>query len=327
MILFNETVTLDPALNLSRVRTRKLLVGWLALTLFVTGCRSGVHFDSTVTNPAFENGQGPTVLFDAAHHNRHAIGSTYGPFAALLKNDGFQIDQLRVPFSPQVLARARILVIVGAISQTETNEESSFTGAEVRAVLNWVLGGGSLLLVTDHYPFPNSADALAKAFGLETNKGMVLDDKHYREGSGDDSRLIFSRSNGLLAPGPIVDGRNSSEKVSVVETFTGDAFKPAQRSAAILNLAPSALRFRGVPEVKRNGGDVSVTVKFEDPKPGDGWAQAVNFQFGRGRVVAVAEAAMLTAQEDGGRKIGMNAPKNDNRQFVLNTMHWLASIL
>jgi hypothetical protein len=44
-------------------------------------------------------------------------------------------------------------------------------------------------------------------------------------------------------------------------------------------------------------------------------------------VVAVAEAAMLTAQEDGGRKIGMNAPGNDNRQFVLNMMHWLAGIL
>jgi hypothetical protein len=43
--------------------------------------------------------------------------------------------------------------------------------------------------------------------------------------------------------------------------------------------------------------------------------------------VALAEAAMATAQEDGGRKLGMNAPGNDNRQFVLNTLHWLAHLI
>jgi hypothetical protein len=299
----------------------------LALTLFVTGCGSDVDFDATVAHPAFEDGREPTVLFDASHHNRHSTGSTYRPFAALLENDGFRVEQLDDPFTPQTLARGTILVVVCAQSQTETNAEPAFTDAEVRTVVNWVRSGGSLLLVTDHYPFPNSAEVLAEAFGLEVNKGMVFDDQHHHQASGDDSRLIFSRSNGFLVPGPIADGRNPSEKLSVVETFTGDAFRPTQPSAALLKLAPSAVRFRGVPDVTRDGGDVSVTVNFEDPRPGEGWVQAANFQFGRGRVVAVAEAAMLTAQEDGGRKIGMNAPGNDNRQFVLNMMHWLAGIL
>jgi hypothetical protein len=39
------------------------------------------------------------------------------------------------------------------------------------------------------------------------------------------------------------------------------------------------------------------------------------------------EAAMASAQRDGGRRIGMNAPGADNRQFVLNTLHWLTRLL
>ena len=46
-------------------------------------------------------------------------------------------------------------------------------------------------------------------------------------------------------------------------------------------------------------------------------------ELGKGRVVALAEAAMITAQEDGGRRIGMNAPGNDNRRFLLNILSWL----
>ncbi|HYC88945.1 MAG TPA: hypothetical protein VEO54_07020 [Thermoanaerobaculia bacterium] len=41
-------------------------------------------------------------------------------------------------------------------------------------------------------------------------------------------------------------------------------------------------------------------------------------------MVVLAEAAMVTAQEDGGRPIGFNVPGTGNRQFLLNTMHWLS---
>jgi hypothetical protein len=36
---------------------------------------------------------------------------------------------------------------------------------------------------------------------------------------------------------------------------------------------------------------------------------------------------MLTAQRDGGRRIGMNLPGNDNRQLALNIMHWVSGRL
>ena len=50
--------------------------------------------------------------------------------------------------------------------------------------------------------------------------------------------------------------------------------------------------------------------------------------YGSGRVVVLGEAAMLSAQIDAeGRAFGMNYPNIDNRQFALNIMHWLSSLL
>ncbi len=48
-------------------------------------------------------------------------------------------------------------------------------------------------------------------------------------------------------------------------------------------------------------------------------------EFGKGRVVVLGEAAMLTARlhRFDGSPIGMNTPGYDNRQFALNVMHWL----
>jgi hypothetical protein len=293
----------------------------------VTSCDSRVDFDATVDRPAFARNSGPVVLFDEGHNNRHRIRDSYRPFAELVRNDGFRLRSLSGQFTRDSLKDAAILVIVAAQSQTDTNQESAFTPDEVRTVTEWVRTGGSVLLVTDHYPFPNAAERLANAFGLEAGKGMVLDEQHDRPGSNDDSRLIFSRANGLLATSPITNGRGRAERVELVETFTGDAFRSPDRSASVMSLAPTGRILTGVPHVTRNGGDTSVSVEFVDSRSAAGWSQGLAFQFGAGRVVALAEAAMLTAQEDGGRKIGMNASGNDNRQFAVNVMNWLGRAL
>jgi hypothetical protein len=41
------------------------------------------------------------------------------------------------------------------------------------------------------------------------------------------------------------------------------------------------------------------------------------------------EAAMLSAQISGTekRRMGMNVPGNDNKQYALNVMHWLSGFL
>jgi hypothetical protein len=46
--------------------------------------------------------------------------------------------------------------------------------------------------------------------------------------------------------------------------------------------------------------------------------------FGKGCVVVFGEAAMLTAQN---KNFGLNYPGTDDRQLVLNVMHWLTGLL
>ena len=53
-------------------------------------------------------------------------------------------------------------------------------------------------------------------------------------------------------------------------------------------------------------------------------------KLGKGRVVVMGEAAMLTAQLAGAEKAkfgGLNQTGIDNRQLALNIMHWLSGIL
>ena len=68
-----------------------------------------------------------------------------------------------------------------------------------------------------------------------------------------------------------------------------------------------------------------------------GRAQGIALMFGKGRVVVLGEAAMLSAQLFTGPaaqlvgkdeiRIGMNYPGIDNRQLALNIMHWLSGLL
>ncbi|HLG94236.1 MAG TPA: hypothetical protein VI546_05315, partial [candidate division Zixibacteria bacterium] len=68
---------------------------------------------------------------------------------------------------------------------------------------------------------------------------------------------------------------------------------------------------------------------FSDPLPAAGKAQGIAMKSGRGRVVIMGEAAMLTAQinDRDGKPFGMNVPGNDDRQLALNIMHWLSGAL
>ena len=286
-----------------------------------------VAFDASVARPAFGSGKGPTILFDAAHHNRHRIDDTYRPFAKLLRNDGFQLRALSEPPSAASLADGQIMAIVTAESDTQTKDSPAFSAADVSALVEWIRNGGSLLLVTDHAPYPNAVETVAQALGLEVAKGMTFDAKQFRAGTGDDSRLVFSAANGLLGKHPIIAGRDASETVKDVETFTGDAFKLAPGMTPLLTLSPTAISRTGVPKVSRSGGDVIVTTNFVDPHPVGGWVQGGAFTLGKGRVVVLAEAAMISAQEDNGRKLGMNSADNDNKQFLLNLMRWLGHAL
>lgn len=285
------------------------------------------NFDTSVAQPAFVN-QHPKVLFDEAHKNIHTPGGLYKPFADLIRNDGYEVVSNEAPFTTASLNGYNILVIANALGPNDSNDSSAFALEECEAVRSWVEMGGALLLITDHAPTGSAAQRLAQQFGVEMSKGFSEDSLNYDTTTDDFSQLVFSIENGLLSQHPITVGRDPSEQVKNVMTFTGQSLKGPDNSS-FLTLGASARNRPASIQVERSGGDVRVIITYGDPEPANGYSQGIAFDFGKGRVVMLAEAAMLTAQLDGRTKqpFGMNVQGIDNRQLALNIMHWLSRII
>jgi len=275
-----------------------------------------LEFNVSVENPAYKH-EGPRVMFDEAHHNFHTSDGRYKPFVDLVTNDGYRVVRNRQSFSKTTLASFKMLVIANALGAEEDDDDgadkSAFTDEEIQAVQDWVKGGGALLLIADHAPFGGAAAALASRFGVEMSKGYTFDPQNSVAGAP--TQLIFSRENKLLASHPITEGRSESERLKLVRSFTGQSLKGPEGSAAILMLSDNAID--------------RPTFASPESVPAAGRAQAVALKFGKGRVLAQGEAAMLSAQVSGPdkRTMGMNVPGNDDRQYVLNVMHWLSGVL
>ena len=262
-------------------------------------------FDARVAKPAYPASH-PRVLFDEAHRNFHTTTGRYKPFATLIANAagaGWDSDSGTV--------------------------QPAFMSDECDAVRDWVRAGGALLLIADHAPFGTSAESLAQRFGVSMNKGYTIDSTHADPESGNPSCLVYSRANGLLADHAITCGRDSTEQVSRVIAFTGQSLLGPEGSIAFLKLGDQA---RDLP-LRTFASARSWSMALSATSPAAGRAQGVAFSFGKGRVVVLGEAAMLSAQlilRPGGGvafRMGMNRAGIDNRQLALNIMHWLSGAL
>ncbi|MGE5693186.1 MAG: hypothetical protein ACM3YF_05355, partial [Candidatus Zixiibacteriota bacterium] len=142
------------------------------------------------------------------------------------------------------------------------------------------------------------------------------------------SQIVFSQTDGSLAGHPIALGRDTTERINRVMTFTGNSLLAADSTAAFLKLSDEALDFAPSAKIEKSGGDTKTIVTYGNPTSAAGRSQGVALQFGKGRVVILAEAAMLSAQiTRDGRPVGTNYPGNDNKQLALNVMHWLSGLL
>jgi hypothetical protein len=274
-------------------------------------------FDTSVANPAYHDA-GPLVLFDEGHHNAHTTTSGYKPFADLIRHDGYTVRTTSEQFTAQQLRNVTVLVLVLPQGSNPTNDSAAYTEDESTAIAEWVAAGGSLLLVSDHWPFGLATRALARKFAVDLSGGFAEDPKYHDPERGT-SHLVFSRENGLLAEHPITHGINR------VLTFTGTSMKGPDGAALFLLLSDSATdRPAGPARVERSGGDERVLMEYGDPRPAAGHAQGLALAFGRGRVVVLGEAGMLRAQKSRAGLVGMNVPGYDNRQLALNILHWLS---
>ena len=276
-------------------------------------------FRPTIAAPAFSRGAGPVVVLDEAHQNFHTLDGRYGPFGALLERDGFVVRPNRSPFSRATLDSARVLVIANAVAKENQQNwvrpiRPAFTNQEVRAVHEWVTSGGSLLLIADHMPMAGAADSLAAAFGVFFVDGFAYD-------TAQNSILRYRRADGSLGSHPVLMGRNARERVDSLTAFTGQALRFLGSATPLMTLGRGTVVL--MPDTAWQFSDRSVRIH------GDGMFQGVALEAGRGRVVILGEAAMLTAQLAGPQRnlMGMNNPAaGQNAQFVLNVVRWLTRV-
>jgi hypothetical protein len=165
------------------------------------------------------------------------------------------------------------------------------------------------LLVADHEPAGAAAKEMSRRFDVDMSTGRTFDFVHFDSSGGSPSWLVFSRTNGLLGDHAFLRGRDSTEQVRRVVSYTGQSLQGPLNSVSLLRLDEKAFDILG-PRRELSGA---------------GRSQGIALELGRGRVVILGEAAMLTAQvTDNGRlRFGMNRPGSDDRQFALNVMRWL----
>lgn len=282
-------------------------------------------FDTSVSCPAYTPGVGPRLLIDEAHKNLHRASGRSASFAAVAARDGFRVEPSTAVFSDNPPPEGAILVIANARGM-EKDEDAAFSPAEVERLRSWVAAGGSLFLIADHAPFGSAAASLSAAFGVEMIDGHVRDAEHRAPELPGPFFLEFTRDNGLLGEHPILTGRSPGESLKRVVSFGGQALRPGPGAAVLLRLGPEA-------ESVANPNDTASPVRRVG-----GLAQAVGLELGKGRVVVVGEAGLFGAQVIRGEaaqraglpgelRFGMNHPGTDDRQLLLNTLHWLSRLL
>ena len=276
------------------------------------------NFDVKVAKPSYKK-DGPKVLFDETHNNFHTASGRYKPFADLITNDGYQVTPGKEKFSAATLKGYDILVISNALGAPQMNlpeaANPAFTPEESDAVRDWVKAGGALLLIADHAPMGAATQVLADRFGVNMSKMFTVDQQNYDKESNNPGFIVYTRESGRLADHPITSGRNATERVNRIIAFTGQSLKGPADSFAFMKLADSAMD--AMP-----GGN-------SQPISAAGRSQGLAMLFGKGHVVVLGEAGMLSAQLAGPNRMpfGMNKPGIDNRQLALNTVHWLSGVL
>ncbi len=285
-------------------------------------------FSYTSKKTLYNKGKGPLVLIDEGHHNFHTKDGRYTAFAKVTSNDGYRVAAHKGSFSEQSLKGAKILVVSNAIHGRNEDKEDrenwinpiqqAFNSEEVEQVVRWVSDGGALFFVADHMPFPAAAEELATALGVTFYNGFASENRS-GDFPGKKKELdIFRLSDGTLTTHPITAGRNRSEAIPFVSTFTGQAFDIPQQAISLMTfnndydvlLPDTAWVFH------------SATKKIS----AKGLSQGAIFKLGKGRVAVFGEAAMFSAQLKGNQHFpfGMNSPDAPhNPQFLLNVIHWL----
>jgi hypothetical protein len=240
---------------------------------------------------------GPRVAIDLGHFNNSPADARFLALSDLLVWDGYRAARSKQYLVPEYLKDIRILVIGNAMPYPAGFKwfadavgmagRAAFGGDEIQTVRGWVRGGGSLLLEADVPGSGRAAAPLAAAFGLQfhdCSAPVFLPKIEVREHAIRSGRSEYGESIENVAA--LANGW--------IDSKTSDA-----QSVTLLKAPANA------------AGSCTA-----------GKPLALASEFGRGRVVALS--AQLERNDDLVRSTGVDPRRADNRQFVLNSMHWLS---
>ena len=293
--------------------------------------QANTAFEPTAKSPQYESGAGPLILIDEGHDNYHTSSGRYQAFAQVLEADGYQVAAHSGQVTAESLSVSNVFVISNALHEQNVGNwalptPSAFTSQEIGVIVNFVESGGGLLLIADHMPFPGAVAELAAEFGVTLKNGFAfalntsgqqINPAVFRR----PERQNGGRSQGRIGDHPITRGRNESETINQVASFTGCAFRLKGNAESLLDFRGNTVMY--LPRVAWEFDDGINAIEVA------GWSQAAAIEQGKGRVVLFGEAAMLTSQIGGnGTALGFAAKQaQDNEQLLLNVLHWLSFAL
>ena len=275
------------------------------------------NYQPGIIHPAYKKGTGSLVLIDEAHHNFHTINTRYAAFAKVLTTDGYKVQANDKIFSESGLKNAKILVVANAVHISDTSawilpNPSAFSPEEIVVLKKWVSNGGSLLLISDHMPFPGAAENLASAFGFTFYNGFATDTTAGLYPGSKKELDVFKSKNGTLGKHEI------TRNIDSVTTFTGQAFQIPVNAKSLLTFDNRYKILLPDTAWKFNIATRRLSV--------NGFSQGAVLEYGKGRIAVFGEAAMFSAQLKGKEKSPFGLSSKDapqNLAFLLNLIHWL----
>ena len=303
----------------------------LMLPLLVLTCANGCGQEpaSTESVPKSSLSNDHTILYDFAHNNVDdpvtfdLLSKWLGPYGyKVRKNDG--------SFDEEKLGLVDILVIKNAIA--DANKErwslptpSAFTLTELDVLNQWVRDGGSLVIVADHMPIAGAAKDLLSRFGVETSNGFAVNAKALDGYEPSDvmeaAYLRFRRDDGSIIRHAINDGGLRSQRIDLLTTHVGSAFRLPEQGEPLLKLGSDTISL--IPEVSWEFNEATPRIDVT------GWLQAGVIRIGRGRVAVLGDSQLLAVpwpESPTGEPETYGAAE-DNMYFTLNLFYWLSGRL
>lgn len=272
----------------------------------------------------------PVVLLDQGHNNWGWDKEKYNPeMVRFLTENGFQVRVNTGAFTLETIQGAQIVKIDNAFPPGDNENwslptPSAFTKGEIDILKEWVEGGGSLILVVEHMPFPAAFNELAGAFNIKLSNGFALNGELLGDLSEENiieaGDLVFSRQNGTLADHPVFEGRNRQEKIDYVGSSVGSAFLLPDKAISLLTFGSGFVSL----EPKMSWVFDAKTLSI----PIEGWSQGGLLNVGKGKVAILGDNFLFTApafieppflENEREAELGAN-----NHLFTLNLLRWLS---